>query len=85
MTVATFASLAPASYREIVRRALAEDVRWGDITTEVVIPTQLQTAGALVLGTRCVLQAARSARRGGDGSTWRGAMRGGDGGGASAW
>ena len=55
MRVATFASLAPASYREIVRRALAEDVRWGDITTEVVIPTGLQTAGALVLGTRCVL------------------------------
>jgi len=55
MSVATFASLDPASYREIVRRALAEDVRWGDITTEVVIPTQLQTAGALVLGTRCVL------------------------------
>jgi nicotinate-nucleotide pyrophosphorylase len=36
MSVATFASLDPASYREIVRRALAEDVRWGDITTEVV-------------------------------------------------
>jgi nicotinate-nucleotide pyrophosphorylase (carboxylating) len=55
MSVATFASLDPASYREIVRRALAEDVRWGDITAEVVIPTGLQTAGALVLGARCVL------------------------------
>ena len=55
MTVAAFASLDPASYREVVRRALAEDVRWGDITTEVVIPNELQTAGALVVGTRCLL------------------------------
>jgi nicotinate-nucleotide pyrophosphorylase len=55
MSVATFASLDPVSYREVVRRALAEDVRWGAITTEAVVPTGSQTAGALVLGTRCVL------------------------------
>jgi len=34
VTVAPFASLGPAVYREVVRWALAEDVRWGDVTTE---------------------------------------------------
>lgn len=55
MTVAAFASLDSASYQEVVHRALAEDVRWGDVTTEVVIPPELRTGGELVLGTRCVL------------------------------
>ena len=34
MTVAPFAPLDPAVYREVVRPALAEDVHWGDVTTE---------------------------------------------------
>jgi len=33
MTVASFAPLDPAIYREVVRRALTKDVRWGDVTT----------------------------------------------------
>ena len=51
----TFTSLDPASYRAIVRRALADDVRWGDLTTEAVILGEHQTTGTLVLGTPCVL------------------------------
>jgi nicotinate-nucleotide pyrophosphorylase (carboxylating) len=55
VTVAPFASLDPASYREIVRRALAEDVRWGDVTTEAVVPAELTATGVIVLRTPCVL------------------------------
>ena len=55
MRVAPFAVLDPASYREIVRRALAEDVRWGDVTTEAVVPAELTATGAIVLRTPCVL------------------------------
>ena len=55
MRVAPFASLDPASYREIVRRALAEDVRWGDVTTEAVAPAELTATGVIVLRTSCVL------------------------------
>ena len=55
MRVASFTSLDPASYREIVRRALAEDVRWGDVTTEAVVPTELEATGVIVAGAPCVL------------------------------
>lgn len=55
MSVVTFATLDPLSYRELVRRALAEDVRWGDVTTESVVSTEQRIEGTLVLGTRCVL------------------------------
>ena len=55
MRVAPFASLDPASYREIVRRALAEDVRWGDVTTEAVVPADLKATGVIVVKTPCVL------------------------------
>ena len=55
MRVAPFTSLDPASYREIVRLALVEDVRWGDVTTEAVVPPELQATGVLVVSTPCVL------------------------------
>ena len=32
-----FAPLDPALYREAVRRALAEDLGWGDVTTETTV------------------------------------------------
>ncbi|MEE2637243.1 MAG: carboxylating nicotinate-nucleotide diphosphorylase [Acidobacteriota bacterium] len=41
MTVAPFSPLDPAVYREIVRRALAEDVRWGDVATDATISAEL--------------------------------------------
>ena len=55
MRVASFTSLDPSSYREIVRRALAEDVRWGDVTTEAVLPAELEATGAIVAATPCTL------------------------------
>ena len=55
MRIAPFTSLDPASYREIVRRALAEDVRWGDLTTEAVVPVDLRATGVIVVKTSCIL------------------------------
>ena len=55
MKVAPFASLDSASYREIVRRALAEDVRWGDVTTEAIVPAELKGAVVEAL-TRTIIE-----------------------------
>jgi len=43
-----FEPLDPGLYRELVRRALAEDFGWGDVTTEGVIDAQ-QKARAIIL------------------------------------
>jgi len=53
--VALFATLDPSFFREIVRLALAEDVRWGDVTTDLVVPDELRATGTLVVRTLCVL------------------------------
>ena len=37
-----FAPLEPGLYREIVRRALAEDLGWGDVTTEATVLPDLR-------------------------------------------
>lgn len=50
-----FGPLDPAHYREAVRRALAEDLGWGDITTEATVPADLQARGELVVRAPCVL------------------------------
>ena len=43
-----FTPLEPGTYREIVRRALAEDLGWGDVTTEgTVAPQQRPPVGKL--------------------------------------
>ena len=55
MKVEPFGPLDPALYREIVRRALAEDLRWGDITTDAVLPADTRAIGEVVAGTSCVL------------------------------
>ncbi|MDP7338998.1 MAG: hypothetical protein QF786_06765, partial [Vicinamibacterales bacterium] len=55
MTVTPFAPLDQSSYREIVRRALAEDVRWGDVTTEAVVSSEVRATGVIVVNTPCVL------------------------------
>ena len=50
-----FEPLDPGVYRELVRRALAEDFGWGDVTTEAVIDRD-QKARALILAkSRCVI------------------------------
>ena len=55
MKVEPFGPLDPALYREIVRRALAEDLRWGDITTDAAVPADARAVGAIMVGSRCVL------------------------------
>src|SRR4029450_8433976 len=50
-----FAPLDPALYREIVRRALAEDLGWGDVTTEATIRPEQRARGILLVKSRCVI------------------------------
>lgn len=51
-----FEPLDPGAYRELVRRALAEDFGWGDITTETVIdPQQKARAVLLAKSSPCVI------------------------------
>jgi nicotinate-nucleotide pyrophosphorylase (carboxylating) len=50
-----FQPLDPALYREIVRRALAEDLGWGDVTTEATVPPDLRAKGIILAKSRCVL------------------------------
>ena len=47
--------LDPALYRDIVRRALEEDVRGGDVTTEAAVPPALQARGVFLVKADCVL------------------------------
>ncbi|MPZ16530.1 MAG: carboxylating nicotinate-nucleotide diphosphorylase [Luteitalea sp.] len=55
MKVAPFAPLEPGFYREVVRRALAEDLGWGDVTTEATVPSDLRGRGRLVANEPCVV------------------------------
>jgi nicotinate-nucleotide pyrophosphorylase (carboxylating) len=50
-----FELLDPSFYRETVRRALAEDFGWGDVTTEGVIRTGQKARAVLLAKSRCVL------------------------------
>lgn len=50
-----FGPLDPALYREIVRRALAEDLGWGDVTTEATVPPDLRARGVILAKSPCVL------------------------------
>jgi nicotinate-nucleotide pyrophosphorylase (carboxylating) len=47
--------LDPAQYRDIVRRALEEDVRDGDITTDATVPPALTARGVFLVKADCVL------------------------------
>ena len=47
--------LDPAEYRDIVRRALEEDVRGGDITTDATVPATLRARGVFLVKADCVL------------------------------
>jgi nicotinate-nucleotide pyrophosphorylase (carboxylating) len=48
-------TLDPALYRDIVRRALEEDVRGGDITTEATVEPALIARGVFLMKADCVL------------------------------
>ncbi len=50
-----FEPLDPGVYREIVRRALAEDFGWGDVTTETVIERDQKARGLLLSKSSCVI------------------------------
>ena len=50
-----FEPIDPALYRELVRRALAEDLGWGDATTEGTIDPAQQARGAIIAKSECVL------------------------------
>ena len=50
-----FEPLEPGAYRELVRRALAEDFGWGDITTEAVIGSDQKARAVILAKSRCVL------------------------------
>jgi nicotinate-nucleotide pyrophosphorylase (carboxylating) len=50
-----FEPLDPALYREIVRRALAEDLGWGDVTTEATVRGDQRARGVILAKSRCVI------------------------------
>ena len=55
MTATPLEPLDPGLYREIVRRTLAEDFGWGDVTTEGVIDRDQKAHGVILAKSRCVL------------------------------
>jgi nicotinate-nucleotide pyrophosphorylase (carboxylating) len=50
-----FEPLDPGVYRELVRRALAEDFGWGDVTTEAVIDPQQKARAIILAKSPCVI------------------------------
>ena len=50
-----FAPLEPGAYREIVRRALAEDLGWGDVTTDAIVQPQQRARGVILAKAACVV------------------------------
>ena len=50
-----FQPLDPALYREAVRRALAEDLGWGDVTTEATVDPALRARGVILAKSDLVL------------------------------
>jgi nicotinate-nucleotide pyrophosphorylase (carboxylating) len=50
-----FEPLDPSVYRGIVRRALAEDLGWGDVTTDATIDSNVRGRGVVIVKSPCVL------------------------------
>ena len=50
-----FEPLDAGSYRELVRRALAEDFGWGDVTTAALIDRDLRARAVILAKSSCVL------------------------------
>ena len=55
MRTVPFQPMDPALYREVVRRALAEDLGWGDVTTEATVPSELRAKGVILAKSPCVI------------------------------
>ena len=50
-----FGPLDPANFREAVRRALAEDFGWGDVTTDATVPAEARGRGTFLAKAPCVV------------------------------
>jgi nicotinate-nucleotide pyrophosphorylase (carboxylating) len=50
-----FEPLDPSVYHGIVRRALAEDLGWGDVTTEATVDSSVRGHGVILAKSPCVL------------------------------
>ena len=50
-----FEALDPSLYRETVRRALAEDLGWGDVTTEGTVGPEQRARGIIQAKSACVI------------------------------
>lgn len=50
-----FAPLDPALFRETLRRALAEDLGWGDVTTEGTVDPSRRAKGVILAKSDCVI------------------------------
>lgn len=55
MRTIPFEPLDPSVYRQIVRRALAEDLGWGDVTTDATVGADVRGYGTIVVKMPCVL------------------------------
>ena len=55
MTAGTLEPLDPGLYRELVRRTLAEDFGWGDVTTETLSDRQQEARAILLAKSPCVI------------------------------
>jgi nicotinate-nucleotide pyrophosphorylase (carboxylating) len=55
MRTIPFQALDPALYRETVRRALAEDLGWGDVTTDAIVPAELRAKGIILAKSSCIV------------------------------
>jgi len=55
MTGPALEPLEAGMYREIVRRALAEDFGWGDVTTETIIDRDQSAHGVILAKSSCVI------------------------------
>ncbi|MEX2270222.1 MAG: carboxylating nicotinate-nucleotide diphosphorylase [Vicinamibacterales bacterium] len=55
MRTIPFEPLDPALYRETVRRALAEDLGWGDLTTDGIIDEKQRAHGVLIAKSRLIV------------------------------
>ncbi len=55
MKPVAFEPLDPGIYRELVRRALAEDFGWGDVTTEAIIDGSQKARAVILAKSPCVL------------------------------
>jgi len=55
MRTVPFQPMDPALYREVVRRALAEDLGWGDVTTDAIVPGELRARGVILCKCDCII------------------------------